>query len=193
LVRQQAHRFHPWQQGTDSEAAPTLPSPLGAILAASQDFDGSPWYPDLRERQDATAMGARSRSAILERAGATRAHPAGHSLRPVELRTQALMLAVKPRLADLYGARLKGLILFGSRARGDFTEGSDADVAVILEQPFPRPFAVKCEVIDATYDLFLESGLIIQPWPLCEQWLDQPQASPYPHVIHAILREGVCV
>jgi uncharacterized protein len=107
--------------------------------------------------------------------------------------TRALIRAVKSRLEELYGSRLKGLILFGSRARGDFTEGSDADVAVILEQPVLRPFAVKCEVIDATYDLFLENGIIIQPWPLCEQWLDQPQASPYPHVIRAVLREGVCV
>jgi predicted nucleotidyltransferase len=101
------------------------------------------------------------------------------------------MRAVKSRLADLYGTRLKGLILFGSRARGDFTEASDADVAIVLEELSRRPFAVKCEVIDATYDLFLDSGVVIQLWPLRADWLDQPQASPYPHVIRAILREGI--
>ena len=31
-----------------------------------------------------------------------------------------------------YGDRLKGLYLFGSRARGDHTAESDADVAVVL-------------------------------------------------------------
>jgi hypothetical protein len=56
-----------------------------------------------------------------------------------------------------------------------------------------RPFAVKCEVIDATYDLFLDSGIIIQPWPLRENWLEEPQAPPYPLVILAILREGIRV
>ena len=104
-----------------------------------------------------------------------------------------LIQAVKARLEQLYGSGLKGLILFGSRARGNFTEASDADVAIILEGPIERPFAVKCEVIDATYDLFLDSGIIIQPWPLREDWLDRPEASPYPHVVRAILREGIRV
>jgi hypothetical protein len=33
-----------------------------------------------------------------------------------------------------YGSRLVGLLLFGSRARGDHTRESDADVAVVLDQ-----------------------------------------------------------
>lgn len=100
---------------------------------------------------------------------------------------------MKSRLEELYGSQLKGLILFGSRARGDFTEASDDDVAIVLEEVVERPFAVKCEVIDATYDLFLDSGIIIQPWPVRLDWLNRPQASPYPHLMHAILREGICV
>ncbi len=134
-------------------------------------------------------MAARSRSAtILKQAEAS-----GHALRPVDPRTQALIRAVKARLQQLYGSRLKALILFGSRARGDFTEASDIDLAIVLEHPVGRSFAVKCAVIDAPYDLFLDSGILIQPWPLCENWLDEPQASPYPHVVRAILREGIRV
>ena len=135
-------------------------------------------------------MVARARSAaVLERAGAGRARaPAS---RPVDACTEALARAVKARLLELYGARLKGVILFGSRALGDFHEGSDLDLAIVLEPPLGRPFAVKCQVIDATYDLFLDSGIIIQPWPLCEQWLAEPQASPHPHLVRAILREGI--
>ena len=104
---------------------------------------------------------------------------------------QELLGAFKSRLRTRYGSRLKGLILFGSRARGDFTEASDADVAIVLEGPIEHPYRVKCDVIDATYDLFLDSGIIIQPWPLREHWLDAPQASPYPHVVRAVLREGI--
>jgi nucleotidyltransferase-like protein len=85
------------------------------------------------------------------------------------------------------------MLLFGSRARGDCTEESDLDLAIILEPLVGRPFAVKCQVIDATYDLFLSSGILIQPWPLCEDWLSEPEASPYPHLVRAILREGVRV
>ncbi len=125
--------------------------------------------------------------------GAKGARASLESARPVDPATQALVRAVKARLAELYGSRLKGVILFGSRARGDCTEASDADLAIILEPPIGRPFAVKCEVIDATYDLFLDSGIIVQPWPLCEAWLDEPEASPYPHLVRAILREGIDV
>ena len=139
-------------------------------------------------------MAIRTQSAVvLERARAGRAPASGQVSRPVDPRTQALVRAVRDPLGELYGSRLKGVILFGSRARGDFSEASDADLAIVLEPPIGRPFAVKCEVIDATYDLFLDSGIIIQPWPLCEDWLAEPDASPYPHIVRAILREGIQV
>jgi predicted nucleotidyltransferase len=140
-------------------------------------------------------MGARSRSpTILKRAAAAGARATAHSSpRPVDPHTQALIRAVKSRLDELYRSRLKGVILFGSRARGDFTDASDADLAIVLEPPIGRPFAVKCEIIDATYDLFLDSGITIQRWPLCEDWPDEPEASPYPHLMRAVLREGIRV
>jgi predicted nucleotidyltransferase len=136
-------------------------------------------------------MDTRSAAAALEQSGAAGRRPDAHASRPTDPRTRQLVRAVKARLTGLYGARLKRLILFGSRARADFTEASDADLAIVLAPPFERPFAVKCEVIDATYDLFLDSGIIIQPWPLCEEWLDDPEASPYPHLVRAIRREGI--
>ncbi|MGC9319530.1 MAG: nucleotidyltransferase domain-containing protein [Armatimonadota bacterium] len=40
---------------------------------------------------------------------------------------------LRARLEDLYGERLKGLYLFGSRARGDAEPDSDVDVAVVLD------------------------------------------------------------
>jgi hypothetical protein len=46
-----------------------------------------------------------------------------------------------------------------------FHRGSDVDLAIVLEPPIGRLFAVKCEVIDATCDLFLDSGILIQPCP----------------------------
>jgi antitoxin ChpS len=135
-------------------------------------------------------MGTGSRSASAGIAAGGRARGLARPLQ-LDQSTHELARALKSRLCTLYGSRLKGLILFGSRARGDFTEASDADVAIVLEGAIGRPFAVKCEVIDATYDLFLDSGIIIQPWPLQEDWLETPQASPYPHVVRAVLREGV--
>ncbi len=39
----------------------------------------------------------------------------------------------KERLQGIYGERLKGIILYGSYARGDATEGSDIDLILLLE------------------------------------------------------------
>jgi len=39
----------------------------------------------------------------------------------------------KERLQNIYGCRLKEIILYGSYARGDATEGSDIDLILILE------------------------------------------------------------
>ena len=75
------------------------------------------------------------------------------------------MAPLHRRLRRRFGERLKSLILFGSRARGDHAGDSDADVAIVLAGPIGKPFAVKSTVIDDTYDLFLDSGILIQPWP----------------------------
>ncbi len=38
----------------------------------------------------------------------------------------------KKLASDYYGARLHSLVLYGSYARGDFREGSDIDILVVL-------------------------------------------------------------
>ena len=46
---------------------------------------------------------------------------------------QQTLQELRAGLTELYGPRLKGLMLFGSYARGEATEGSDIDVAFILD------------------------------------------------------------
>jgi len=45
---------------------------------------------------------------------------------------EAVLSALKKRLSNLLQNRLKHLVLFGSRARGDYDDSSDIDVAVIV-------------------------------------------------------------
>jgi predicted nucleotidyltransferase len=52
--------------------------------------------------------------------------------RPV---TSAILQQVKPRLAGAFGPRLRGVVLFGSEARGDAAPDSDIDLFVLLEGP----------------------------------------------------------
>ncbi len=53
----------------------------------------------------------------------------------VTTRKQALNMAglVKARLERIYGARLRGVYLYGSAARGELTPDSDIDIAIVLD------------------------------------------------------------
>lgn len=46
-----------------------------------------------------------------------------------------LLDQIKTRLAAAHGARLRGVILYGSEARGESTPESDIDVLVLLDDP----------------------------------------------------------
>ncbi|MFA6451340.1 MAG: nucleotidyltransferase domain-containing protein [bacterium] len=66
-----------------------------------------------------------------------------------------LLQRIDETLAGLYGDRYHGLVLYGSRARGDAREDSDIDLPALLEGPVET-----CEIrriVQATYQLRLES------------------------------------
>ena len=46
---------------------------------------------------------------------------------------QRLLAELRKALSSLYGERLIAVILFGSYARGDYDEGSDLDVLIVLD------------------------------------------------------------
>ncbi|MEW6358730.1 MAG: nucleotidyltransferase domain-containing protein [Planctomycetota bacterium] len=53
--------------------------------------------------------------------------------RPIPKGIQPILKEVKERLKEIYGERLKRIILHGSYARGDFTDGSDIDLIILLD------------------------------------------------------------
>lgn len=78
-----------------------------------------------------------------------------------------------------YGERLEGLYLFGSRARGDHRAMSDADVAVVLADGDWIDWEERSELNRLGYGLSLESGLLIQPWPVAASvWNGKPESAP---------------
>lgn len=53
--------------------------------------------------------------------------------RHIPKKVQIILKEIHEEMQRIYLNRLKDMILFGSYARGDFVEGSDIDIALLLE------------------------------------------------------------
>ena len=53
--------------------------------------------------------------------------------RRIPARIRKLMKELKQGLAEIYGDKLKAVYLYGSYARGDYRDGSDVDVMILLK------------------------------------------------------------
>jgi predicted nucleotidyltransferase len=66
-----------------------------------------------------------------------------------------LLEAIKGRLKDVYGDRLRGVVLYGSYARGEEEEDSDIDLLVLLSGPVAFGEELR-KIIQTLYPLQLE-------------------------------------
>lgn len=71
----------------------------------------------------------------------------------------------KTNLKGYYGARFKGLVVYGSVARNQATPGSDIDLLVLLSQPF-NYFEEIRRIIELLYPVQLESDQLISAKPV---------------------------
>ena len=100
----------------------------------------------------------------------------------------ALVHEFHEQLAAIYGDRLKGVYLYGSYARGEGTEDSDIDVAVVLEGSFDA-WEEDGRISELTSDLSLQHNCLLMPFFLSEEEHRQT-----PYAVHRnIVREGVPV
>jgi len=99
------------------------------------------------------------------------------------------------RFGDLAGQTLniQSLILFGSRARGDYHEESDADVAVIMAGEPGDYVETKLELAALSFDLLLETGLRIQALPVWESEWENPDTHSNPRLLVNVRRDGVAI
>jgi antitoxin ChpS len=98
--------------------------------------------------------------------------------------------ALASALREHYGDRLKAIYLFGSRARGDFEPYSDVDVALILEGEVQRSLPETRYLSDLAYDLLLETGAEVQPWPIEEKDWRNPDNAESPALVGAMKRDA---
>jgi len=66
-----------------------------------------------------------------------------------------LLTELRQRLQAHHGARLAGVVLFGSQARGDAEPGSDIDVLAVLRGDDPPGEADRAFARDLSYDMLL--------------------------------------
>lgn len=94
----------------------------------------------------------------------------------------------KEVLARQYGERLKGVILYGSMARGDNTTSSDIDLLVLLDQPLDYFMELR-QLVNVLYPIQLESEQLISAKPVSFKDFELGTVSLYRNA----RREGVAV
>ena len=112
-----------------------------------------------------------------------------HPLDDATVKTVAEFLARVSRVFDVQQA-----ILFGSRAKGTFTNDSDADVAVLLagnSNQKNKFMATKLAMADVAFDVLLDTGIRIEPLPVWEDEWAQPDSYRNPLLLRNIERDGV--
>lgn len=79
-----------------------------------------------------------------------------------------ILKETKKKLKAIYGDKLKDIVLYGSYARGDFTEGSDIDLIILLKD-MKEPIAERKKYFDAIWELDLKHDTVISIIPFREE------------------------
>ena len=80
---------------------------------------------------------------------------------------EEILKKAKAVLQKIYGKRLKGVILYGSYARGEAVEGSDIDLIVLLDNmENPIDELEKCSIQIHQLDLAYDTLISLLPFDL---------------------------
>lgn len=71
---------------------------------------------------------------------------------------QKALEGITQKILSLY-PMINRIILYGSKARGDFIEESDVDILFITDYPVTR--AMKCELYDIIYEFQIKYDVVI--------------------------------
>jgi uncharacterized protein len=84
-----------------------------------------------------------------------------------------ILVAVRERLRTTYGGRIKRMVLYGSRARGDHKRNSDYDIAVFLRD-YDGSWGEKSRMADIGYELMMErkKDVSVKPFRLVDWRID---------------------
>lgn len=96
---------------------------------------------------------------------AARADPPASAAGRLPTTLSDLLTRLSDGLKTLYGERYKGLVLYGSYARGEADEGSDVDLLVLLDGELDQTREL-LRAGDVSWPLSLEAGYTISLLPV---------------------------
>jgi len=92
---------------------------------------------------------------------------------------------IRKALRDALGTHLRHIVLFGSAARGEMTEGSDYDCLVVVVETS----AEITDRIDKVAGQFLyDTNRVLSAFPVSEK---QMQSRPYSPLLMNVRKEGI--
>jgi hypothetical protein len=81
--------------------------------------------------------------------------------------------------------------LYGSRARGTHNLESDVDLAIVLEGSIVNRFSIARDMARTAFHVMMETGLMIEAFPLSVAEFEHPEQFPNPRLIETIRRDGI--
>lgn len=87
----------------------------------------------------------------------------------------------------------KAFILFGSRARGDYTDDSDADLAIIVEGKPENSWYDLVAMSSVALKVLDRPGVWIEPILIGESEFNDPEKASNPAFLREIKKDGVII
>lgn len=112
------------------------------------------------------------------------------AMRPIDSITARAIHDFLGRLPK--GVRLEQALLYGSRARGDYSSESDADLALVLPER-AGDWRLLWDLGGIAYEVYLETGVLIQPVPIASSDWAHPETFSSPGFLRNVALEGIPV